>query len=397
MQAIILDGHLKSSLSAVRSLGRAGISISVGSRRSTGMAMHSKYTKNSFVYTQPLENQDAFIENVKKEAARLGGKPLVFTFSDATFLSIYENKENLKEHITFVAPNQNSIEIAYDKALTNSLANTSDIPVIETYIPKTETELQEIAEKIPYPAVIKPRKSVTWKNGKGIFGTASFVHSTSELVEKFNTLKNLLGVEPLIQKFIDGEEYGVEMLAREGKIYAEVVHHRLKSLSPTGGASVLKKTLEDGELKNRLIDYAEKLTKELSWSGPIMVEFKVDSDTRTPRLMEINGRFWGSLPLSVASGVDMPLLFFKDAESDEMQDTKIISRTGIVTNHFLGSVLHFVRVLTSKDRMRKYLYPSRIQAAKDFVFLPRGTKSDTWSFSDPLPSFIEIIDIFNRK
>jgi predicted ATP-grasp superfamily ATP-dependent carboligase len=41
-----------------------------------------------------------------------------------------------------------------------------------------------------------------------------------------------------------------------------------------------------------------------------MVEFKVSSDG-TPYLMEINGRFWGSLQLAIDAGVDFPYLLYQ--------------------------------------------------------------------------------------
>jgi predicted ATP-grasp superfamily ATP-dependent carboligase len=44
-----------------------------------------------------------------------------------------------------------------------------------------------------------------------------------------------------------------------------------------------------------------------------MVEYKVDERTGTPMLMEINGRFWGSLQLAVDAGVDFPRLLIECA------------------------------------------------------------------------------------
>ena len=46
----------------------------------------------------------------------------------------------------------------------------------------------------------------------------------------------------------------------------------------------------------------------LQWHGVAMVEFKKDSRTGEYVLMEINPKFWGSLDLSIASGVDFPYL-----------------------------------------------------------------------------------------
>ena len=53
-----------------------------------------------------------------------------------------------------------------------------------------------------------------------------------------------------------------------------------------------------------LYDYAVRLLEALNWTGLAMVEFKVGQDGA--KLMEINGRVWGSLPLAVCSGMDFP-------------------------------------------------------------------------------------------
>ena len=244
--------------------------------------------------------------------------------------------------------------------------------------------------------VVKTRRSVTWHDGVGRFGTAQFVHEPEALMHTFTTLKQKNGEAPLIQTLVMGEEYGVEMLAHKGKSFATVTHHRMRSLSPTGGASVLKETVDEGDLRSTLEGYAHLLVSKLTWSGPIMVEFKVDSDSRVPYLMEINGRFWGSLPLSVASGVDMPYLYYQYACSGKPPLGVGPARSGIVTRHFCGDVRHLIRVWCTRDAMRPLVYPKRWSAFRNFFSLPQGTKSDVWSFKDPKPALMEIIDIGQR-
>jgi predicted ATP-grasp superfamily ATP-dependent carboligase len=268
----------------------------------------------------------------------------------------------------------------------------SGVPTITTYTPETREEVEQLSETLKYPVVLKTRRSVTWRNGVGIFGSASFVQNAKKLQESFFALKEKLGESPLVQDLLLGEEYGVEMLAKKGKAYARVTHHRIRSLSPTGGASVLKETVLAGDLKNTLEMYAMKLVSKLAWSGPIMVEFKVDSDSREPYLMEVNGRFWGSLPLSVASGIDMPYLYYLQATGGALPKEIVEAREGVTSNHFLGGVVHLFRALFKRDPMRRFLYPRRLSALHDFFVLPPSTHSDVWSNSDPKPALMEIVD-----
>ncbi len=396
MSAIILDGQLKSALAVVRSLGQRGVVVAVGAERSTGMSLHSKYTHAPFVYPSPYTDETKFIEEVIRQAIRIGNRPVVYAFSDATYLALFAHREALVKHMILVFPEVKSVEIAFDKAATYSLARVSGVPTITTHTPESSNEIQRLGETLTYPAVLKTRKSVTRKNGVGIFGSASFVQNAEELTKNFFELKEKTGESPLVQDFIRGEEYGVEMLVDKGKVFARITHHRIRSLSPTGGASVLKETLPDGALKSMLERYAEKLVEALSWSGPLMVEFKVDSDTREPKLMEINGRFWGSLPLSVIAGVDIPFLYYQYALEEVVPPQMVIVYAGAISNHFLGDVMHLVRVLFRVDPMRAYVYPTRMQAVRDFCMLPLGTKPDVFSVYDIKPSIMEVIDALQK-
>ncbi len=395
--AIVLDGELKSALAIVRSLGQRDILVSVGAERESGMALHSRFKTRSFVYPSPYTNAKSFIDAVEHEAKRLGDSPVIFSCSDATFLALYDARERLASSCTLVFPGARAMEIAFDKAITYSLARISGIPTITTYMPMNQDELKRDAEKIAYPAVVKPRKSATPYNGARHFGSAQFVHDAEELIHMFESLRSRLGESPMIQERMAGEEYGVETIAHDGNPYAFVTHHRIRSLSPTGGASVLKETVEKGALRDMLEMYARKIIHELRWEGPIMVEFKVDSDTKTPKLMEVNGRFWGSLALAISAGVDMPYLYHHLATKEALPPEQVSARDGITTRHFLGDARNLMSVLFAFDKMRLYTYPKRMQALRAFFRTPKGTTGDVWSLRDPKPAMMEVIDIWKRK
>jgi predicted ATP-grasp superfamily ATP-dependent carboligase len=80
-------------------------------------------------------------------------------------------------------------------------------------------------------------------------------------------------------------------------------HRRLREKPPTGGVSVLSESIA---IPDDALGYASRLLEELQWQGVAMVEFKVDSRDGVPKLMEVNGRFWGSLQLAIDAGVDFP-------------------------------------------------------------------------------------------
>lgn len=156
-------------------------------------------------------------------------------------------------------------------------------------VPRTE-RLDKIAdpESWTYPVMIKPR------SGSGSRGIS--VAASSE---------ELLRLEPspdfLVQDYLPGEEYSVDVLADvTGHVVAAVprVRERVDS-----GVSVAGRTVHDAELE-RLgagVAAATGLTYVAN------VQFRRDPHGR-PALLEVNPRFPGAMPLTVASGVDMPLM-----------------------------------------------------------------------------------------
>jgi predicted ATP-grasp superfamily ATP-dependent carboligase len=192
----------------------------------------------------------------------------------------------------------------------------------------------------------------------------------------------------MVQEFLRGEEYGVEVLANEGKILGLCSHKRIRSISPIGGASVVKETIDGGIM----FDYAKKLVEELKWTGPAMIEFKKDSRTGEFKLMEINGRFWGSLPLAIFSGVDFPYMYYQLAVGENVMPD-VTYKKGVVSRFLLGDVKHLMSVLFKKDPMRNLVYPKRMTAIKNFFKTYGNTyESDVFSVNDLRPFFIEYLD-----
>jgi predicted ATP-grasp superfamily ATP-dependent carboligase len=394
MKVLILDGHLKGALCAVRSLGEKGIFCTVLAERSTAMACHSRFRKRSGTYPSPLSDEEGFIRAIKKSIPT-GEKSLIISCSDATTTALLRNKKHIEEYATLLLPPPEIMAIATDKIATYGKAYELGVPTIPTHLLEKEEDIARIMETMSYPAVVKPRASILWRvEGKGVFGTAQFIHSSRELKDAIKKEKEKTGEWPMVQPCIFGEEYGVELVADRGAIRGVCVHKRLRSLSPSGGAAVLKETIDStSEIGGELLAYTEKIVRALSWHGPLMAEFKVEKGGKI-FLMELNPRLWGSLPLSVAAGFDVPYLMYRLALGEDLSQEKVVARAGVITRHFLGDVRNLLRVLFLRDAMRSRTYPLRLAAFKNFLLPPSGTQSDIFRMSDPLPSFFEYYDVF---
>ncbi|MGD0377444.1 MAG: ATP-grasp domain-containing protein [Streptosporangiaceae bacterium] len=178
-----------------------------------------------------------------------------------------------------LAPDQ-ALDICLDKlALAECCAG--QVPV-----PRTERYDQADPESWTYPVIVKPR---TGSGSRGI-----------SLVESSQALARLdASADFLIQEFLPGEEYSIDVLAdAAGHVVASVprVRERVDS-----GVSVAGRTLHDGELER----FGAAVATATGLTYIANVQFRRDAAGR-PALLEVNPRVPGTLPLTVASGVDMP-------------------------------------------------------------------------------------------
>ena len=92
----------------------------------------------------------------------------------------------------------------------------------------------------------------------------------------------------------------------------------------------------------KIRDAALALLKKLNWHGVAMVEFR-QRPNGDPVFLEVNGRFWNSLPLACYAGADFPAMLAKIADFyEEEVDVAVASMTSLIEPImmvFLGTVI----------------------------------------------------------
>ena len=105
----------------------------------------------------------------------------------------------------------------------------------------------------------------------------------------------------IIQEYLPGAEFSVDVLSdTRGVVRAAVPRVRLKVDS---GIAVAGRTVRDATLQAA----AGVVAQRMGLTFVANVQFKRDA-AGVPRLLEVNARFPGTMPLTVAAGVNMPRL-----------------------------------------------------------------------------------------
>lgn len=181
------------------------------------------------------------------------------------------------------APSAETIELALDKlSLARACAPLLRVPTTTSLGPQSD------AAGWTFPVIVKPRR------GSGSRGVRT--------VPDADALRALGADDALIvQELLPGAEYSVDVLAdASGHVVAAVPRTRARVDS---GVSIAGTTVHDDGLET----IAAAVARAIGLVGVANVQVRRDREGG-PALLEVNPRFPGALPLTVAAGVDMPSL-----------------------------------------------------------------------------------------
>ncbi len=178
------------------------------------------------------------------------------------------------------------------------------------------------------------------------------------------------GSVPFLQEVITGDLFACALVSdRDGSVIASTAQLAEGTWPPRVGATSRARTVElDPELRSAVRD----LVGELGWFGLAHLQFMLPA-AGEPRLIDLNGRFYGSLPLAVASGANLPAIWA--ALATGRTPPRAETRAGTTFQWLEGD---FRRALSERrGGLLADLWSSATYA--------RGAAKAVWSVRDPAP------------
>lgn len=379
MKVLVLDGHNRAALAVTRSLGRAGHRVCVGDFRRTSLAQASRYCSEAFVYPDPVSDSDAFIDNLAA-ATRDRDIEAILPVSDITTFLVTRHRDRFAPGCLVPFANADVVERVADKVDLVTTAQCMGVPVPRFVVVRKPQQVP--AFDFGYPLVIKPWRSRI-RTADGWISTAVSYASSEEELRSDLGRRAAHEFPVMLQERIVGQGTGVFALYQHGRAIALFSHRRIRERPPWGGVSVLAESVE---LCPRATAYATRLLDELGWHGVAMVEFKRDNRNDEPTLMEINGRFWGSLQLAIDAGVDFPAWLLEHSGTPALGSYRVAVRT----RWFWGDVDSLLLTLFARSRWPGGSPVSRAGAVRDFCTLAgKNLFYDNPKPDDPRPWLLE--------
>jgi carbamoyl-phosphate synthase large subunit len=232
-------------------------------------------------YIVPLTTDPRYIPIIKSICFRERIHLLIPTIDDELPL-FGKHRENFAAMgIKVAVSSERTGLICNDKYATAQFLQEKKIPFARTWLP---SELN--FNKLTYPLFLKPR------SGRGSVG-AFMIRNEHELRFFLEYVP-----DPIVQEFLEGKEFTIDLLADFGG--------RVISVVPRERMVVRSGVTDRGRTMNHpgLIEMAIRTAEALDIRGPANIQVKLQEGKAA--LFEVNPRFSGGIPLTIAAGADFP-------------------------------------------------------------------------------------------
>ena len=378
---IILGAEPRVVVTVARSLHRCGIPVIVVGLSAEEPQPVSNAIRSFVRLTHHREERDKFLEDLSGLIERERCSMLMPS-SDTGLTLVADHYEQLASLLHVGCPPPAIVRQVLDKDQTLQVAQKYGITIPATYAIYDRAQLETSAGQMQFPIVAKPRSKMD-------IGTSAFkvryYQSFEELAAAFGTDEQF-GARVVLQEYCQGVGVGISVLMKRGEPVVMFQHRRVTELPYTGGVGV---TAVSEPLDPVLAEQAITLLRALHWEGVAMVEFRKDFISGRAVLMEVNGRYWGTVSLAVQAGVDFPLYEWQLAHSQTPSPPNQYI-TGMKWRWLSGDLmrLHGLLMDPSPNHVPR---PSRWKEAWRFLLDSRPSiRSALWSIADPQPEISEM-------
>lgn len=294
LRALILtNGGARGSLAAVRALGRAGWHVAVGTPGDPGIVAASRWCRRVHVVPPPQVNGDAFADALRSVIAR-GGYSVVFGGGDDWVGALAAHRDGLPARVAH--PDAGSVSLAFDKLELGRRARRAGLSA-----PRTEPSDGPTLRSWDGAVVVKCRTHwVAGQSRRGRIDTQRF-DDPSHAHELVRTMRRA-GFEPVLQEVVTGRLEALSGLFDRGRLRGRVQQIAHGVWPVPDGVSCRAETVPvDEDLAERV----DVLLDDIGWSGLVELQF-LRPPGGDPHLIDLNGRFYGSMPLAIAAGTNLP-------------------------------------------------------------------------------------------
>jgi predicted ATP-grasp superfamily ATP-dependent carboligase len=315
MRALIVEqGWSRGGLAAARGLSAAGWQVGIAGPEPGGLAGSSRACERRHRISSLQSSPAAFVDSVAT-VIRTGGYDVVFGAGEAEVLALSAGRDALPA--VFPHASHQVVTRALDKTELSRAAAAVGMAVPEIL---AEEDIPDESTPVVVKARSHARPDV---EGAPARIDTLRVHGRTAAHRRANEIR-ALGGEPEIQSFHPGRLVAYAAVRSATGVIADSLQHASRIWPPGAGASSRAQTVAADE---HLTRRAGALLAELNWVGLAELQFLADA-AGVHRLIDLNGRFYGSLSLAIAAGANLPAIW-ADLAVGRVPPAPVRARAGV--------------------------------------------------------------------
>jgi predicted ATP-grasp superfamily ATP-dependent carboligase len=367
---VVTEANFKTMLSVIRNVKRneKDIEIIAIAKEDSGGA------KSRYISSKIISEKD-YHEAIKNVALK-NRNILIFPHLEETYLYLY------KEGISNV--------IAPPKTLANKITNKKEV------LSEISKNLSHIVPETIFisEGSINTKmdiiRNLTIESGKIIVKSTTEIGKTYGPYNRYvvldkENIKNILesdifvhflenNTSLILQKYIDGIGIGIGGFWHNGKPIAIGGHRRLVQSHGSEGISLIAASY----INEKALKEAIKIMEFFDYTGIGLVEFRLDYNGNV-WFMEVNPRVWGTLPLYIEAGLDIPYIayvFYKYGKYKSISYSNFIE----------GKKMYFLKdyIMHAYNENKSNLFGLTKKIIK-IPYMLTKFKEGTFDLRDPLP------------
>ena len=318
----VFDADAPPALAFVRSIGRMGAPVHVYGSGRFGVASLSRYATESRS-SPPVEDASRFLPFLVEQLER-GAIELIAPTSDLLAFYLACVYDLLGPRMRAVLPTREAILDVLLKDRFHARCQALGQATPKTLCPTSLGEAMDLAQDIAWPVILKPRSHVGVGLARGVL-----VSDRDELAREFKPYPihagNLPILEhapdvrwPMVQEYVPDalqNLYSVSgVIDTDGRVVACASSRKSTQWPPNLGVGTSFSAHDD----ERVRDLGVKLAGAILGRGIFEIELIYDRRHDAYIAIDLNPRAFGQIALDIARGNDLPSLWYRLANGEEV-------------------------------------------------------------------------------
>lgn len=262
MRILVTSPRMPFALDEIRKLGRCGHAIYTAGTMRTAPAVHSNLVREHFHVPSPTFRTRDYVSAIVEIVERTGVELIVPQFEEVFFLA--RHADALPDCVELFAPSFETLALLHDKAAFAGFCAKNGMPVPETTIAHSQTELREAIDLYP-----------RW------FARAAFSRGGVELLTNTGPLAGVVSIEDcqptehnpwVVQAFVEGVDECSFSVVQEGEIVAHCTYTHPKTIEHGGGIRFV--SVED----TGALELAAAIARETRYRGQLSLDYMRTED-----------------------------------------------------------------------------------------------------------------------